>query len=148
MGDQQLHGYQSGALLIYLDSSALMKLVHPELDTQPLISWLTTERLPAVTSALAEVEVERAVGRAVPSALPAVSEVLSTVFLFDIDAAIRRAAARMADPLLRSLDAIHLATALEFGSELRSFVAYGKRLLAAASAAGLTVACLISTHPS
>lgn len=125
--------------MIYLDPSALVKLVHPEPDSAPLISWLTTERLPAVTSALAEVEVERAVRRTAPAALPAVPAVLSTVFLFDIDATIRRAAARMADPLLRSLDAIHLATALEIGGELHAFVAYDKRLLDAAASAGLTV---------
>lgn len=96
--------------MIYLDSSALVKLVHPEPDSASLVSWLT-------------------------AALPKVPAVLSTVFLFDIDAAIRRAAATMTDPLLRSLDALHLATALEFGSELHAFVAYDKRLLAAATAA-------------
>lgn len=126
--------------MIYLDSSALVKLVHPEPDSESLVSWLINEQLPVVSSALAEVEVERAIRRNAPAALPAVPEVLSTIFLFDIDATIRRAAARLADPLLRSLDAIHLATALEFGSELRSFVAYDKRLLAAASTAGLTTA--------
>ena len=126
--------------MIYLDSSALVKLVHPEPDSASLVSWLTTARLPAVSSALAEVEVERAVRRTAPATLPTVPAVLSTVFLFDIDAAIRRAAATLADPLLRSLDAIHLATALEFGAELRAFVAYDKRLLTAASAAGLPIA--------
>ena len=126
--------------MIYLDSSALVKLAHPEPDSESLVSWLINEQLPVVSSALAEVEVERVVRRTVPAALPAVPDVLSTVFLFDIDAAIRRAAAKLADPLLRSLDAIHLATALEFGSELHTFVAYDKRLLAAASAAGLTTA--------
>ncbi|MGH3906166.1 MAG: type II toxin-antitoxin system VapC family toxin [Pseudonocardiaceae bacterium] len=133
--------------MIYLDSSALVKLVHPEPDSASLVSWLTTERLPAVTSALAEVEVERAVRRTAPAALPAVPAALSTVFLFDIDAAIRRAAARMANPLLRSLDAIHLATALELGAELHAFVAYDKRLLAAVSAAGLTTARPKSKRP-
>ncbi|MGH3939360.1 MAG: type II toxin-antitoxin system VapC family toxin [Pseudonocardiaceae bacterium] len=131
--------------MIYLDSSALVKLVHPEPDSEALISWLINEQLPVVSSALAEVEVDRAVRHAAPAALSAVPEVLSTVFLFDIDAAIRRAAAKLADPLLRSLDAIHLATALEFGSELHTFVAYDKRLLAAASAADLSTARPTST---
>lgn len=126
--------------MIYLDSSALVKLVHPEQDSVALVSWLATARRPAITSALAEVEVERAVRRTAPAALPAVPTVLSTVFLFDIDATIRRAAARLADPLLRSLDAIHLATALELGAELHAFVAYDKRLLAAAAATGLPTA--------
>ena len=134
--------------MIYLDSSALVKLVHPDPDSASLVSWLSTARLPAVTSVLAEVEVERAVRRTVPTALPTVPAVLSTVFLFDIDAAIRRAAATMTDPLLRSLDALHLATALEFGSELHAFIAYDKRLLAAATAAGLPTARLISASQS
>jgi len=51
----------------------------------------------------------------------------------------------MTDPLLRGLDAIHLATALEFGAELHAFVAYDKRLLAAATAAGLPTARPISS---
>jgi len=126
--------------LIYLDSSALVKLAHRELESESLVSWLVAKRLPAVSSVLAEVEVERAIRRAAPAALPAVPAVLSTVFLFEIDAAIRRAASRMADPLVRSLDAIHLATALEVGAELDTFVAYDRRLLTAASTAGLTVA--------
>jgi predicted nucleic acid-binding protein len=127
--------------LIYLDSSALIKLVHHEPESKALLSWLVAQRLPAVSSVLAEVEVERAIRRAAPAALPAVPAVLSTVFLFEIDAAIRRGAAVLADPLLRSLDAIHLATALEFGSELQAFVAYDSRLLTAANAKGLTAVC-------
>lgn len=127
--------------MIYLDSSALVKLAHQEAESGPLVSWLVAARLPVVSSVLAEVEVERAIRRATPAALPTVPAVLSTVFLFEIDTAIRRAAARMPDPLLRSLDAIHLATALEFGADLQAFVAYDRRLLAAATAAGLAVPC-------
>ncbi|MGH3931921.1 MAG: type II toxin-antitoxin system VapC family toxin [Pseudonocardiaceae bacterium] len=137
------HTFRKGGT--HQSTAALVKLVHPEPDSAPLISWLAAARMPVVTSALAEVEVERAIRRNAPAALPAVPAVLSTVFLFDIDAAIRRAAARMADPLLRSLEAIHLATALEFGSGLHTFIAYDKRLLAAAFAAGLTVAHPTST---
>jgi hypothetical protein len=63
---------------------------------------------------------------------------------FEIDTAVRAVAASYADPLLRSLDAIHLATAqvltAELGEPLAAFVTYDKRLLAAAQTAGFTTA--------
>ena len=92
-----------------------------------------------MSSMLAEVAVDRAIRRAVLAALPAVPAGLGTVFC---SSSTRRAGAvALADPLLRSLDAIHLATALEFGSELQAFVVYYRRLRTAAAATGLTVVC-------
>lgn len=127
--------------MIYLDSAAVVKLVHPEAETPALNLWLA-ERVETyrVSSVLAEVEVHRAIRRSAPKALGRVAPVLATVYRLDITSAIRSAAAAFTDPALRSLDAIHLATALRLGAELDAFVSYDKRLLACAAATNLPVA--------
>ena len=119
-----------GTLLIYLDSSVVVKLVHEEPESGDLESWLSGDEGPLVTSALTEIEVERALRRSDPDALPLVPEIIEGLYRFDIDVAVRRAAARFAEPTLCTLDAVHLATALEFGAELDAFVCYDRRLLA------------------
>jgi len=127
--------------VIYLDSAAVVKLVHPEVETTALTAWLAKRtESPLVTSALAEVEVSRAIRRWAPNAVGRVAPVLAAVHRYEITLAVRSAAAALPDPLMRSLDAIHLATALQLGSELDAFLSYDKRLLAAAETAGLPVA--------
>jgi uncharacterized protein len=131
--------------VIYLDSAAIVKLVHREPESDVLDLWLA-ERLgePRVTSALAEVEVPRAILRIAPVSQPRVPAVLGTIARFEIGAAVRGLAASYTDSSLRSLDAIHLATALVLAAELGGppvmFVTYDKRLLTAAGAAGLPTA--------
>ena len=131
--------------MIYLDSAAIVKLVHREAESDALDRWLA-ERLgqTRVTSALAEVEVPRAILRNAPSSQPRIPAVLGTIARFEIDAAVRALAASCADRSLRSLDAIHLATAQVLAAELGgtpvTFVTYDKRLLAAAGTVGLAIA--------
>ena len=125
---------------LYLDSSALVKLVAPEPQTAALLE-LIEPRPEVVSSALAQVEVLRAVRR---SAAPRGTRdralaVLSRVHLIAMDGPILEAAAALEPPDLRSLDAIHLATALALGPELDALVGYDSRLNAAAEAAGLRV---------
>jgi predicted nucleic acid-binding protein len=129
--------------VIYLDSAALVKLVHPEAGSRDLQLWLAERAsLPRVSSALAEIEVPRAIARHAPASQPAVPVILGTVARFEIDMTVRAVAASYADPSLRSLGAIHLATAqvltAELGEPLAAFVTYDTRLLAAAQAAGFT----------
>ena len=93
-----------------------------------------------MTSVMTEIEVERALRRSDPDALPLVPEIIGGLYRFDIDVAVRQATARLTEPTLRALDAVHLATALEFGADLGSFVCYDRRLLAAAIAQGVPVA--------
>jgi uncharacterized protein len=128
--------------LIYLDSAAVVKLVRAEPLTVDLVDWLNARRhLPLVSSALVEVEVARALRRAAPEALGRVPATLSRLYRLEVDATVRAVAAAYDDPQLRSLDALHLATAALLGDRpgvtLDSFVSYDKRLLAAAAAAGL-----------
>jgi predicted nucleic acid-binding protein len=72
-------------------------------------------------------------------AYDAARALLAGMELLELDADIRRAAADLSDPGLRSLDAIHLATALSLGERCGAFFAYDDRLIAAARAHGLTV---------
>jgi predicted nucleic acid-binding protein len=126
--------------MIYLDTSAVLKLVLPEAETPALELWLT-ERigLPKVSSRLLRIELLRTVRRYAPTRAERAHVVLSGIALASIDDA-ASAAETLGDPLLRSLDAIHLATALAMQSTLSALVTYDKRLASAASAAGLPVA--------
>jgi predicted nucleic acid-binding protein len=123
----------------YLDSSALVKLAHDESETPALRRWLGAQPGPPVSSALAAIEVTRALRRHDPAAVSRVPAILSQVILVPIDEPIVSAAAALVEPLLRSLDAIHLATALRLGMPNLSFVTYDKRLAAGADQEGLAV---------
>ncbi len=117
---------------VYLDSSAVVKLAVPETESAALRAFLA--EVPwRVTSVIAQIESLRAVRRRAlgPSEgrMQAVWQGLSWVAL---SAGVRRAAARLGPPELRSLDAIHLASALELGPDLGGMVTYDARLAAAA----------------
>jgi len=131
--------------VIYLDSAAVVKLVRQESHSVELVAWLDGHRdVPLVSSALVEVEVPRALRRSAPQALVGVPAAVGRLFRLEIDATIRAIAAAFAEPTMRSLDAIHLATAQvlanEAGATLTAFVTYDQRLLASARTAGLPTA--------
>jgi predicted nucleic acid-binding protein len=123
--------------VIYLDTSALVKLAHAEPFSDELHAWLTARpgRF-AVASALARAETHRALRRSDPSALSQVPSVLSRLFVLPVNDRILDLAGNFTDPLLRTLDAVHLATARLLGAPGLSFVTYDKRLLAAATGEG------------
>lgn len=137
--------------MIYLDSNAIVKIIREEHESAELVSWLNEhpdDEL--VTSALAEVEVPRALRRSQPEVLGAVSATLNRLVRLEIDSPVRATAAAYSDPQLRSLDAVHLATADQLvasGKTMTAFVTYDKRLAAAATEAGHHVAAP-SPHPS
>ncbi len=120
----------------YFDSSAIVKLGHVEPESQALIDYLDERQPSAFTSVLADVEVRRTLERW--RALGADStEHLRGFFQVDLSRDVRDLAAKIA-PDLRSLDAVHVATALSIGVDL-DFVTYDNRQAAAARAAGLRV---------
>ena len=125
---------------LYLDSSAIVKLVSPEAESVALFEFIRSydERL---SSVLARVEVHRAVGRARGTAAERrrAERILERIALVRIDDAILALASRVLPPDLRSLDAIHLATALSVGDALAGVVTYDDRLARAAGAARLRV---------
>jgi uncharacterized protein len=126
--------------MIYLDSAAVVKLAHAEPESDALRRWLD-ERTEAdwVSSVLTEVEAFRALVRHAPGAASRLPAILDQIDLIDLDTAIRAMAQAVEPVTVRSLDAIHLGTALTFGNRLTSFVTYDKRLLEAARAARLRV---------
>lgn len=91
-----------------------------------------------VASAIVEVEVLRAVRRAVPELIAQANDVLAQITVIEPSERIRYLAARLDPPTLRSLDAIHLATALELGDRA-TLVTYDERLSDAARTVGLDV---------
>jgi uncharacterized protein len=88
---------------------------------------------------LTEIESFRALARYAPEAVSRLPAVLDQIDLIDLDQRIRMLARTATPATVRSLDAIHLGTALHVRSALTSFVTYDKRLLDAAQAAGLPI---------
>ena len=126
--------------LVYLDSSALVKLVVAEPESSVLADFLRgwSER---VSSAVALTEVPRALRRAGfgASERRRSREVMARIALVDVDRRILVAAAALDPPALRTLDAIHLATALAVREDLETIVTYDRRLAAAAERVHLEV---------
>lgn len=121
----------------YFDSSAIVKLGHLESESDALIDYLTDAQVSAATSVIADVEVRRSLERL--RALGAdPREHVQGFFLIDLNRDIRNRSVALKPATLRSMDAIHLATALEIDGGL-DFVTYDDRLAAAAREEGLRV---------
>jgi predicted nucleic acid-binding protein len=126
--------------LWYLDTSALAKLVLEESGSAAMRDW-AAERIGGVfTSMLARVELERAVALRAPDAVASARALLDSLFVLRFDRAIIDHAARIDPPALRSLDALHLASALSLDEDLHGMVTYDRHLADAARANGVQVA--------
>lgn len=124
--------------LYYVDTSAVIKLLVEESHSQDLASFYDAQAgAEWVSSALLRVEVTRAVTRVVPALLRDARELLTAFSYVAIDDEVVDGAMNEPDRLLRSLDAIHLATARVLGDDLTALVSYDERLLKAAADAGL-----------
>jgi predicted nucleic acid-binding protein len=121
---------------VYLDSSALVKLVALEPETDALRAFLGEPRRAVLISELTVTEVTRAARRVGVDATPALEECDVVLLRSELLAA----AGALDPPTLRTLDAIQLATALSLGDAIEAFVAYDERLAAAAAGHGLRVA--------
>ena len=126
--------------MIYLDTSAMVKLVAAEHESAELIDWLNGRADEALaTSAIGHVELVRAarrIGHAAVLAAQRLADTIDTLLLTDSIAAMART---IGPPELRNLDAIHVATAVVHRSRISAFCAYDVRLLAAAAIAELPV---------
>lgn len=126
--------------MIYLDSSALLKLVFEEDESARLEAWIEARADDGfVSSELAKVEVLRSCRRIDAVALPAARALLSGIDLVPISRSVVDGAAELDGGQLRSLDAIHLSSVLSLGRDVVAMVAYDRRLLDAASGLGLVV---------
>ncbi len=127
--------------MIYLDSSALVKLALTEPESAALARWLADRAdQPLVSSVLHRAEVPRAVWRAEPGALPRSYRVIKRIAKVALTADVLDTSATLPPQALSAGQAIHLASALVLKRDLAAFVAYDEPLLAAAAAAGLPVA--------
>ncbi len=124
--------------VVYLDASAIVKLVVREEESAALAAYLQPSELRA-TSQLSIVEITRAVTIQAGPSSGQLEEVFGRLAIMAIDRNVVRAAASLAPASLRSLDAIHLASALELGTDLAAFVTYDRRLADAAGLQGLRV---------
>ncbi len=127
--------------MIYLDSSAVVKLALTEPESAALSRWLA-ERAdePLVSSGLYRAEVPRAVWQAEPGALPRSYKLIKRIARIALSADVLDNSATLPPQELSPAQAIHLASALAVKRDLTAFVAYDERLLAAAKDAGLPVA--------
>ena len=120
---------------VFLDSSALVKLVRPEPETEALRQFLSPPRRPLLISEPAVIEVSRAARRVGADA----SAVLGACDVVLLRSELLAIAAGLEPTTLRTLDAIHLATALSLRERIDAFVVYDVPLAAAAAAYGLVV---------
>ena len=124
--------------MIYLDTSATVKLVTAEQESPALINWLNAhpdEHL--ATSAIGHIELIRAATRAGAAAAAAARNVSSTIDTLVLTDTIAAIAATIPPAELRTLDAIHLATAHAHRHSLTAFCVYDRRLFEAAESQDL-----------
>lgn len=124
----------------YLDTSALVKLVVAEAETEALRDWLRDNDDDLVTCDLTRTELMRAVRRVDTALAVRAREVLDTLHLTELTPELFAEAGRLDPPSLRSLDAIHVAAALDLGDDIDTFVTYDERLGGAARLNALSTA--------
>ena len=137
--------------MIYLDTCALLKLVHPEPETRMLRDFLKSRvQVPKFTATVVLAELPRAVRRANHDQAGRASEfleaereqaqrLLDTLQMVDVTRAVLADAGDADGPFLRTLDAVHLVAAARIRAGLSAFVTYDKKLATAAQQAGLPV---------
>lgn len=126
--------------VFYLDTSAALKLLAEESHSVAFASFFDDHQSDSwVSSRLLRVELMRSVTRVRPAARAAARELLDTFTYISIDDEIIESAMAEPELKLRSLDAIHLATARALQSDLEGLVTYDDRLSVAAQRAGMTV---------
>lgn len=125
--------------MIYVDTSAFVKLIWQENESNALQAYLADGQATLVSSVLLVVETRRAVQREAPARMPRADLLLAAVGQVGIGPSVVESASRLPESMLRSLDAIHLATAMVLGDELEAVVSYDTRLAEAAVSHGIPV---------
>jgi predicted nucleic acid-binding protein len=124
--------------VVYLDASAALKLIFAETESAALKASI--EQANVISSALLRTEVLRSARRADPSRVADAREVLRSITLLEIDDDILERAASLDPSPMRTLDAIHLATAVAIADELEALITYDRRMIEGAKLIGLPVA--------
>ena len=126
-------------MVTYLDTSAAVKLVVVEQSSEAMSAWAADHAGDVVSSDLLRTELLRATRRGALDQMPRARAVLDSITLVNLGTATFERAAELEPAPMRSLDAIHLAAALELGDELDGIVTYDDRLAEAAALHGIEV---------
>lgn len=126
-------------MAFYLDTSAAVKLVQEERGSAALLTWMAERERMLASSSLLHTELLRATRRSRPDLLAQARALLDHVTLLDVGWDVCERAGLLELGGMRSLDAVHLASALAFVEELEGIVTYDARLRDAALAIGLQV---------
>jgi predicted nucleic acid-binding protein len=123
--------------LYYVDTSAAAKLVLVEQGSAAMRRWAESHETELCSSDILRTELQRAARRHAPQSLAMVRRFLQAIVLTAVSAESCERAAHIDPPSLRALDALHLAAALDLGTELDAIVTYDERLAEAARANGI-----------
>lgn len=123
----------------YIDTSALAKLIIIEAESATLKAWIDDQRPVLISSPITSTEITRTVNRREPESLGLVPRILSGITFVPMDTETLRFAGIIGPVTLRSIDAIHVATAIRSGKYVSSIVTYDKRMAEAARLNGVTV---------
>ena len=123
-------------MAFYLDSSAAVKLVLADDGSAAMAAWAAAHAEEVVSSDLVRAELLRVTRRGAAEQMPRARAVLDSITLLELPAGTFEHAAELQPATLRTLDALHLAAALQLGDELDGVVTYDERLSAAASLIG------------
>ena len=125
--------------MYYLDTSAAVKLLIAEEGTDSLVRWLESHEDQVFSSDLLRTELLRVTRRTAPDLMVHARAILDALVILTLSTELCERAAILEPRLLRSLDALHLAAALEMGDDLRGLVTYDRQLAAGAERLGIEV---------
>ena len=126
-------------MVFYLETSAAVKLIVREAETEAMLAWAADHAENIVSSDLTRTELLRAVRRDAPDRADGAGKLLDRAHVVDLPTSVFARAAVLDPAILRTLDALHLAAAMEFGADLEGIVTYDDRLASAAMVHGVTV---------
>jgi len=126
-------------MTFYIDSSAAVKLVFEEVESDALRDWLIHEEIRLASSDLMRTELLRVTNRISPDLVDQSQHLLDAIVIMRLGSDIFEEAGYLEPPSLRSLDAIHISSALGLGDDLEGLVAYDQRMVEAAKSHGIRV---------
>jgi uncharacterized protein len=125
-------------MALYLDTSALVKLVVRESESDELRTFVGAREM--VSCQIARTELIRAIAREQPRSVPDAEDLIAEMTLIALNRLLTAQAAWVKPPVLRSLGALHVATAASLAGDLEALVTYDRRMAEAGQMAGLPVA--------